>query len=99
MTAEGALRFAVYESNLNAEVFIDFAKRLLHDTDGPVYLVVDGHPAHRAAATKTFLASTGGRLRLVFLPSYAPELNPDEWSGRTSSPTGSPAPASPAPPT
>ena len=22
---------------------------------------------------------TGGRLRLIFLPGYSPELNPDEW--------------------
>jgi transposase len=64
-------------------VFIDFCKRLLHDAArhgaGPVYLVVDGHPAHRATATKDFVASTHGRLRLVFLPGYSPELNPDEW--------------------
>lgn len=83
VTAEGALRFAVYEGKLNAQVFVDFLKRLLHDApgglDGKVYLVVDGHPAHRATTTKEFVASTDGRLRLVFLPGYAPELNPDEW--------------------
>jgi transposase len=83
ITAQGALRFAVYSGNLTAAVFIDFCQRLLHDAGtnsaGPVYLVVDGHPAHRATATKQFVASTGGRLRLVFLPGYSPELNPDEW--------------------
>jgi transposase len=31
------------------------------------------------SVTKEFAASTGGRLRLVFLPGYSPELNPDEW--------------------
>jgi transposase len=79
VSAKGALRFAVYEGNTTAATFIDFCKRLLHDAAGPVYLVVDGHPAHRATATKEFAASTGGRLRLVFLPGYSPELNPDEW--------------------
>jgi transposase len=79
VTAKGALRFAVYQTNTNAEVFIDFCKRLLHDASGPVYLIVDGHPAHRATATKTFVASTEGRLKLFFLPGYSPELNPDEW--------------------
>ena len=39
----------------------------------------DGHPVHRSKAVKQFAASTGGRLRLCFLPGYAPELNPDEW--------------------
>jgi len=79
VTAKGALRFAVYAGNTNAEVFIDFCKRLLHDAAGPVYLIVDGHPAHRATATKKFVASTEGRLKLFFLPGYSPELNPDEW--------------------
>jgi transposase len=80
VTAQGALRFAVYDGNLNAQVFIDFCKRLMHDAPGPVYLVIDGHPAHRATATKKFVAGTEGRLRLFLLPGYPPELNPDEWA-------------------
>jgi transposase len=34
---------------------------------------------HRSNAVKQFAESTGGRLRLCFLPGYSPELNPDEW--------------------
>ena len=49
------------------------------DTDGPVYLVVDGHPTHRSKLVKEFVASTDGRLRLFVLPAYSPQLNPDEW--------------------
>jgi transposase len=79
VSAKGALRFAVYEGNTNAQVFINFCQRLLHDAPGPACLIVDGHPAHRATATKQFAASTEGRLRLIFLPGYSPELNPDEW--------------------
>ena len=54
---------------------------LLHEwrSDHPVYLIVDGHPAHRAPAVKEYAASTGGRLKLFRLPGYSPELNPDEW--------------------
>jgi len=79
VTAKGALRFAVYQETFTAKVFIDFCKRLLHDADGPVYLVVDGHPTHRARAVRDFVAGTAGRLRLFVLPAYSPELNPDEW--------------------
>jgi transposase len=79
VSAQGALRFTVHKGTVTAKVFIDFCKRLLHDTDGPVYLVVDGHPTHRAKATTEFVASTDGRLKLFFLPGYSPELNPDEW--------------------
>jgi len=79
VTAKGALRFAVYDGNLNAKAFINFCRRLLHDAPGPVFLIIDGHPAHRATATKTFVAGTDGQLRLFYLPGYSPELNPDEW--------------------
>jgi monoamine oxidase len=33
---------------------------------------VDGHPTHRSKATKTFVASTDGRLKLYTLPGYSP---------------------------
>ena len=56
------------------------AGRLLHDSPGPVYLIVDGHPLHRAALVKKHVASTGGLLKLFCLPGYSPELNPDEKS-------------------
>jgi transposase len=79
VSAKGALRFGAYEDSLNGAVFIDFCRRLLHDTSGPVLLVLDGHPVHRSKAVKAFAASTNGQLRLFFLPGYAPELNPDEW--------------------
>jgi transposase len=79
LTPKGALRFAVYDDNTTAAVFISFCKRLLHDAPGPVFLIVDGHPAHRARETQAFVTSTGGRLRLFFLPGYSPQLNPGEW--------------------
>jgi transposase len=79
VTAQGLLRFATFTGAFTAGVFIEFCKGLLADTDRPVYLVVDGHPAHRAKTVKEFLASTGGRLKLFCLPAYSPQLNPDEW--------------------
>src|SRR5512132_1616998 len=77
VAAKGALRFAAYEGSLNGPVFIDFCRRLLHDSSDPVFVVLDGHPVHRSKAVMQFAASTKGRLRLCFLPGYAPELNPD----------------------
>ena len=67
------------------------------DTDGPVDLVVDGHPAHRAKLVTDFVADTEGRLRLFMLPAYSPQLNPDEWVWKNVSTTGSGAPASTTP--
>ena len=75
----GTLRFAVIEGTLNGPTFVDFCKRLLHDTTGPVFLVLDGHPVHHSKVVSQFAERTDGRLRLVFLPPYSPQLNPDEW--------------------
>jgi transposase len=44
----------------------------------PLYLVLDGLAAHKAAVAKNYVSSTNGKLTLHFLPGYAPELNPDE---------------------
>src|SRR4051794_37832244 len=75
----GTLRFAVIDGKLNGPKLVDFCKRLLHDTPGPVFLILDGHPVHHAKAVTGFAASTNGQLRLFHLPPYSPQLNPDEW--------------------
>src|SRR5918995_11475 len=64
VTAQGLLRFSTYPGSLTAARFIEFCRKLLVDTDGPIYLVVDGHPVHRSRAVKEFVASTDGALRL-----------------------------------
>jgi transposase len=40
--------------------------------------VVDGHSIHKAKLVKEYVASTQGKLELVYLPPYSPQLNPDE---------------------
>src|SRR3954470_23269728 len=77
--AKGLLRFSTYPGSFTGARFIEFCRKLMADTDGPVYLVVDGHPTHRSKLVKQFVASTEGRLRLFVLPAYSPQLNPDEW--------------------
>src|SRR3954454_8219632 len=83
ISAQGALRFAVFTGTLTAAGFIAFLRRLLHDAgqrgSGPVFVIVDGHPVHRAHAVDDFVRSTDGALRLYRLPAYSPQLNPDEW--------------------
>lgn len=75
---QGKLRFMVFNGRLNGDLFIQFLRRLLYGASHPIFLIVDGHPAHRSAAVRKFVASTEGKLRLFYLPTYSPELNPDE---------------------
>jgi len=44
-----------------------------------VYVILDGHPSHRSRKVKAWAAAGSGRVRLVPLPSYSPELNPVEY--------------------
>jgi transposase len=78
VSAQGEFRFMVTPGRVGARVFIEFITRLLHNADRPIFLIVDGHPAHKAAAVRKFVASLNDRFRLFFLPPYSPELNPDE---------------------
>ena len=78
ISPRGALRFMVVKGGVGAAVFIRFLKRLIHGAKRPVFLIVDGHPSHRAKAVTQYVATVAERLRLFFLPAYSPELNPDE---------------------
>ena len=74
----GQMHFAIVAGRVNAEVFIEFLKRLIHNRRKLVFLIVDGHPSHKAAKVRKYVETVADRLRLFFLPPYSPELNPDE---------------------
>ena len=79
VTARGHMRFMIKEKGgVNADVFIEFLKRLMVGATHPIFLIVDRGPAHRAKKTKAFVEPLGGKLRLFFLPPYSPDRNPDE---------------------
>ena len=78
ISPRGRMWFRSYRGTLKAGGFIAFLKGLLHDFSRPIDLILDRHPAHVAAAVKRFVHKNRKRLRLHFLPGYAPNLNPDE---------------------
>jgi len=78
VSPRGALRFMVVKGGVGAAVFIRFLKRLIQGAKRPIFLIVDGHPAHRAKAVTRYVSTVSQRLRLYFPPAYSPELNPDE---------------------
>ena len=75
----GAFWYKVFTGRLNATTFRTFLQAFLRRRRQPVFLVVDGHPAHRAHLIADFVTAQRGRLELHFLPGYAPDLNPDEF--------------------
>jgi transposase len=79
LSPRGQLRFMVTKGRVGAKVFIEFIKRLLRDVKGVIFLIVDGHPAHKAVLVRKFVKAVRNRFQIFFLPPYSPELNPDEW--------------------
>jgi len=76
--ALGHFRFMTVEGSVTASVFRDFLKRLIAGMDRKVFLIVDGHPTHKAKLVRKFVEDNAEHIELFLLPPYAPELNPDE---------------------
>lgn len=82
VNARGEFWAATYTGKLNAETFVAFLGDFMKERSERIFLVVDGHPAHKAKLVNDYVGSLEGRLELHPLPTYAPDLNPDEfvWS-------------------
>ena len=62
--ASGAFWAATYTGKLDAETFVIFLRDFMKGRRTKVFLVVDGHPAHKANVVKDYVAQTQGRLEL-----------------------------------
>ena len=78
VSPQGHFRFMCVQGRVNGGVFLEFLKRLIHNAPRKIFLIVDGHPTHKAKMVQKYVASVSDRLELFFLPPYSPELNPDE---------------------
>ncbi len=78
ITNKGQLNFMVFKQRFKANVFEEFLRRLVRQSERKVFIIVDGHPVHRSGKVKKWLNKNEKYIRLFFLPSYSPELNPDE---------------------
>lgn len=75
---KGGMKFMMIKGRMNGSVFVEFMKRLIKDEKKKVFLIVDGHPSHKGGKVDKFLEDHASKIRLYYLPSYSPELNPDE---------------------
>lgn len=79
LTNRGQLAFSIFEGSFGAEVFLTFLQRLVKHAKGrKVFLIVDGHPVHRANAVTQWLKKQQKMIELFYLPPYSPDRNPDE---------------------
>lgn len=78
ITNKGHLAFMVFRKRFRDDVFTGFLKRMVRQSKRKVFLIVDRHPVHRSRTVKQWLSENEKQICLFYLPSYSPELNPDE---------------------
>ena len=79
VTNQGKVRFMVYKNKMNSQTMIKFMERLIKDADKKIFLIVDNLKVHHSYIVKDWLKEHEHEIELFFLPSYSPELNPDEY--------------------
>ena len=90
VSAKGGFWSQVYTGTLNAGRFVEFLKDFRRGGRGKVFLVVDGHPSHRAKVVAKYVAACRGALELHFLPRMRRISILMSLSGSMPRPTGSP---------
>lgn len=79
VTNQGKVRFMLYRDSMNAKQFIQFLKRLIKDSGRKIFLILDNLRVHHSKVAREWLEDHTEEIELFFLPSYSPELNPDEY--------------------
>jgi transposase len=78
VTNQGKARWMIVDEAFNADKLIEFLGALIKDTDKKVFLILDNLRVHHSKPVKAWLAARADRIEVFYLPSYSPELNPEE---------------------
>ena len=74
----GEVEWMELEGNSNAGTSSAFLRQLAERHAGQLNVIWDNAPAHRGEAVREYLRTPGLGLRVVNLPGYSPDFNPDE---------------------
>src|SRR5665647_2308234 len=75
----GMLRFMLYEGGLKIDIFLQFLRRLIKDSNRKIFLIVDNLKVHHANKVSQWVEKNKKKIELFYLPPYSPEHNPDEY--------------------
>lgn len=82
ITNQGKMRFMIYKESFTSEILIKFLERLIKEAKKKIYIIMDNHPVHKSSMIEKWLKEKADLIRVYKLPSYSPELNPDERLNR-----------------
>jgi transposase len=80
VTNKGQMRWRIFDGALNTDILIDFLRRLIKGASKKLFLILDNLRVHHAKPVKAWLAEHTDAIEVFYLPSYSPELNPDEMA-------------------
>jgi transposase len=78
VTAEGEMHYSLAEKSVNSERYLAFLKQVLKGCERPVILIADRAAFHKSKEVSEFVRAHRHQIRVFFLPSHCPKLNPDE---------------------
>ncbi|MEG2000864.1 MAG: IS630 family transposase [Evtepia sp.] len=78
ITNQGKVRFMFYRDTMDAARLICFMTRLIRDAKRKVFLILDNLRVHHSRYLAPWLEEHKDEIELFYLPSYSPDLNPDE---------------------
>lgn len=79
ITNQGKVRFMMYTDTMNCKLLIKFMQRLIKDAGRKVFLILDNLRVHHGKLVQKWLEENTEKIEVFYLPSYSPELNPDEY--------------------
>lgn len=78
VTNQGKARWMIIDEAFNADRLIEFMQSLVKDAGRKVFLILDNLRVHHSKPVKAWLADRKEQIEVFYLPSYSPELNPEE---------------------
>ena len=78
VTNQGKTRWMIIDEAFNADRLIEFLDALIKDAKRKVFLILDNLRVHHSKPVKAWLAERKTQIEVFYLPSYSPELNPEE---------------------
>ena len=78
VTNQGKTRLMIIDESFNADKLIEFLEALIKDAGKKVFLILDNLRVHHSKPVKAWLAERTDKIEVFYLPSYSPELNPEE---------------------
>jgi len=79
---KGKVRFMIYDGKMNQQMFIKFLERLIKTSCKKIFLIVDNLKVHHGKLVKQWVDTRSDLIEIFYIPSYSPELNPDEYLNR-----------------